>query len=178
MISEPLTVSIDGHLSPVTLPPQEALEAVWQAVQALPIDNLQRGAIQRMFGSGRTDDLERWANGDERTDVPISLPDGSLVTVRVEYGDRMTCRQRVAARHEVRRVERPGGRPDRWIVWDLLVDAPATAHLTSESEAEEWIRRQVQNANYQTGPASRVGRDEHTTKPPPEITGADLRSRA
>ncbi|MFI2612035.1 hypothetical protein [Kitasatospora sp. NPDC018619] len=150
MITEPLTVSIDGHLDPITRPPVEALAAVWHTLQPLPMDGPQYRAARRMFGGGRTDDLERWMHGDERTDVPIGLADGSAVIVRVEYGDRMTCRQRVGARYVARRVERPPGRSEQWEVWDTVTDAPATDWLPRPA-ATEWIRRQVQNATFQRG---------------------------
>ncbi|MFJ6617570.1 hypothetical protein ACIQOW_08345 [Kitasatospora sp. NPDC091335] len=154
MITEPLTVSIDGYLDPVTAPPEAALETLRQAVCALPISAYERQAMRRLLDSSGAD-LEYRMNGDETTDWPVSLDDGTLAIVRVSYGDGLTCRQRVAARYEPRRVERPSGRPTEWIVWDLGLDLAATAWLGSEPAAREWIRRQVQTATYQTGPASR-----------------------
>ncbi|MFJ6623420.1 hypothetical protein ACIQOW_38370 [Kitasatospora sp. NPDC091335] len=156
-LTGPLTVSIDGHLVPVTLPPREALETLRQAVCALPISGYERQAMRRLLDSSGAD-LEYRMNGDETTDWPVSLDDGTLAIVRVSYGDRLTCRQRVAARYDPRRAERRGGRPEEWVVWDLERDVAAAQRLGSESAAREWIRRQVQLANYQSGPASEAAR--------------------
>lgn len=146
-LTDHLTVSVDGHLEPVALPALHALERVWATVSALPIDDVQRRAMRRMFGAGRTDDLERWMRGDETTEVPLLLKDNSSVFVRVAYGDRMTRRQRVGARYVAERVERPVGYPEQWIVRDLLTNTEASGWLPTPTAADEWIRRKVQAAD-------------------------------
>ncbi|MFJ1935798.1 hypothetical protein ACIOGZ_24465 [Kitasatospora sp. NPDC088160] len=155
-MTDELTVSVDGHLEPVTAPALQALDILWLTVRELPMDSLQMWAMKRLFGSRSASELEHRMNGDEIIDVTVSLNDGSLVIARVSCGDGLTCRQRVAARYRPERVERPAGRPDQWVVLDLVTGYPATDWLSSESAAHEWIRRKVQNANYQTGPARRT----------------------
>lgn len=155
MITDPLTVSIDGHLDPVTLPPPEALDVLWQALCELPPDELQLWGLGRLFAGG-TEELERRMNGDAITDVTVALPDGTTVIVRVSYGDGLTCRQRVALRHVPERVTALG-LPEVWVLRDSRTGGLATevgrpVRCHSESAAREWIRRQVQNATYQAGP--------------------------
>ncbi|MBO1415086.1 hypothetical protein [Streptomyces sp. FH025] len=162
MITEPLTVSIDGHLEPVTARALEALEALWQAVRALPIGEYQLGAMERLLGSGSTADLERLMNGDEATDFTLTLDGGcGHAVVRVRYGDGLTCRQRVAARYAPQQVHRASrGAPERWAVLDSWTDAEVVEdgvalRFGSESAAREWISGQVLLATYQAGPEAR-----------------------
>lgn len=157
-ITDPLTVSIDDHLQPITKPPLEALEVLWQGVRQLPISDYERRAMQRLLGSGSTDDLERMMNGDEVTDWTLGLQGGGRAIVRVSYGDGLTCRQRVAARYVAEKVERGPGLPERWVVKDRQTGYRASDTVSSESAAREWIRRQVQNANFQSGPARKAAR--------------------
>ncbi|MFJ2191939.1 hypothetical protein ACIOJE_29070 [Kitasatospora sp. NPDC087861] len=153
MLTDDLTVAVDGHLEPVTAPALQALDILWQTLRELPIGEYQLRAMERLVGSGDTRDLENWMHGDEATDWTLALEGDAVAVVRVSYGDRLTCRQRVAARYRPELVKRPAGHPDQWIVLDLVTGYPATDWLPTESTACEWIRRQVQNANYQSGPA-------------------------
>ncbi|MFD4394628.1 hypothetical protein [Kitasatospora sp. NPDC058478] len=155
MLTDELTVSVDGHLKPVTAPALQALDILWQTLRELPIGEYQLRAMERLVGGDDTRGLEKWMNGDESTDWTLALEGGDTAIVRVTYGDGLTRRQRVAARYRPERVERPAGRPDQWIALDLVTGYPATDWLPTESAACEWIRRKVQNATYQSGPAAR-----------------------
>ncbi|MFF1788301.1 hypothetical protein ACFVX9_17810 [Kitasatospora sp. NPDC058243] len=155
MLTDELTVSVDGHLKPTSAPALQALDVLWQTVRELPMDSLQMWAMKRLVGSRSTDELERRMNGDEVVDVTISLTDGSLAIVRVTYGDGLTCRQRVAVRYVPKAVKRERGRPERWAVTDRVSRVVVADWLLSESEAREWIRRKMQTATYQSGPAAR-----------------------
>ncbi|MEV7358223.1 hypothetical protein [Kitasatospora sp. NPDC091276] len=157
MLTDELTVAVDGHLEPVTAPALQALDILWQTLRELPIGEYQLRAMERLVGSRDTRDLQNWMHGDESTDWTLALEGGDTAIVRVTYGDGLTRRQRVAARYRPERVERPAGRPEQWVVKDLATGYPATNWLPTEAAACEWIRRQVQNANYQTGPAAKRG---------------------
>ncbi|WP_280685522.1 hypothetical protein [Kitasatospora sp. MAA19] len=162
-MTDELTVAVDGHLEPVTAPPLEALETLWQAVCALPISDYERRAMQRLLGSGTTDDLERRMNGDETTDWPLTLDGDSLVIVRVSYGDGLTYRQRVAARYTVVQLpaDQRGRRP--WVIRDAetggLVTAgtgPRPLEFSIRESADEWTRGRVNLAGYRAFPIRTV----------------------
>ncbi|MFF7994773.1 hypothetical protein ACFZDG_34000 [Kitasatospora xanthocidica] len=155
MLTDDLTVSVDGHLDPITQPVAAAMETLLSALTALPIGEFQQCAMERLLGSGSTTDLERLMRADEATDWTLRLDDGSSLVVRVSYGSGLTYRQQVGLRFTPERM-------DLTPVWavrdqhtgDLATEDGWPVQYATEADASEWIRRQVQNATFQTGPTA------------------------
>ncbi|WP_280684797.1 hypothetical protein [Kitasatospora sp. MAA19] len=162
-MTDDLTVSVDGHLEPVTAPALQALDILWQTLRELPIGEYQLRAMERLVGSGDTRDLERWMHGDEATDWTLGLDGDAVAVVRVSYGSGLTCRQRVAARYTVVQLpaDQRGRRP--WVIRDAVTGGLVTAgtgprplEFSIRESADEWTRGRVNLAGYRAVPIRTV----------------------
>ncbi|MGW2544556.1 hypothetical protein ACWC5I_27675 [Kitasatospora sp. NPDC001574] len=146
------TVAVDGHLTPTTLPPRQALTAVWQTVRPL-VSDYQRQALHRLFGAGDTERTEQLLDGGE-AEFPIVLAGGGRASIRIWRGDGLTSRQRLAARYRPMQLPREGRNPGLWAVQDIETGALVredgrVLRWGIESSAQSWIARQVAQIEYQ-----------------------------
>ncbi|MFE2110374.1 hypothetical protein ACFXAF_31545 [Kitasatospora sp. NPDC059463] len=149
---EDWTVSVEGHLDPVALPPTAALTAVWQAVRELDLGEQQHAALRCLFGTGATEMVEGALDGGQ-LDFPVVLPD-SRIMIRVRRGDGRTARQRYSERYRVVQQPRQGRNPGLWYVEDTTTGEPVRedGHVLRwgiAASAQSWISRQLARGDYQ-----------------------------
>ncbi|MFB7907631.1 hypothetical protein ACFC1T_14460 [Kitasatospora sp. NPDC056076] len=160
MITDPLTVSVDGHLDPVTAPALEALARLWETVRQLPISEYELRAMGWLLNAGNTADLERMMAGSGTVDWPLSLGGGQNAIVRASHGDGLTPAQRVGARYVPEQHNSPQWRGGQmpWVIRDCLDDDIVLEDgrpllFDTKADADAWRLRQVQLASYRRGPA-------------------------
>lgn len=145
-----LTVSIDGYLDPVTQLPEEAIATLRQAIEALPISDVQRDAMGRLLEG--VEPVMQYFGDDARTDFTLRLNSGELVSVRLAHGDRLTQRERLVVRYQVERLPTARRAPRRWSVRNLATgewvqQGAAPLAFSSAEAARGWIVRQASLAD-------------------------------
>ncbi|MEV8324489.1 hypothetical protein [Kitasatospora sp. NPDC056731] len=154
MLTDELTVSVDGHLKPTSAPALQALDILWRTLRELPIGEYQHRAMHRLLGAGTTVEMEKFLDGQGLVDFPLDLTGGDKAIVRVWRGDGLTASQRIGARYMPEQVQAPGrGVPGLWAVRDtqsdsLVEEDGRVLHFAIEDSARGWINRRVSLAGY------------------------------
>lgn len=150
-----LTVAVDGHLEPSTLPIEAALTRLWETVRALPIGEYQLGAMERLLGSGSASDMDRLLDGEGVVDFPLDLTGGGKVIVRVQRGDGLTASQRIAARYSPQQQPGPCRGSSLWTIrdaetGDFVRDEGEIIKFAIRESAQGWISRRANLAGYRS----------------------------
>ncbi|MGW4895601.1 hypothetical protein ACWEQL_25540 [Kitasatospora sp. NPDC004240] len=150
-----LTVALDGHLAPVTLPVEAAIARLWQTARGLAIRPEHAAVLRNLLTHG-SGSIEFHLSQTGRLELEAELVTGSTVLVRAWRGEWQTRAQHVAVRYvpEAAPNTDPNSKLERvWVMRDqetggLVTQGAGVMLHGSEESARKWLGRQVTLAGY------------------------------